>query len=385
MSATPTRALPQLLGYAFRVFFVLVGAWSALAMALWTGALNGWPLTLTPTWHAHELIFAVVGGAAAGFLLTAGATWTRTPPVAGPPLAALAVLWLAGRATMLMEPLLPAALIGAVNTAFLPAVAAVLARRLIAAGNRRNYLLPVVLLLLAVTQGLWHAGRPALAGEAALLLVAVLITIIGGRIAPAFTRNALRARGIDASVTDSATLASANIALVLGAGLAALIAPGAVSGALALAAALLGALRLRGWRTGATLGEPLLWILHLAWLWLLAGLAARGLADLGVAVPRSLWIHLLGAGAIGTILIGVMTRVSLGHTGRALELPNGAVWLYAGVLAAAVLRTLAAVPAVPYAAVLIDAAGALWAAAWLGFLWLFAPILAAPRADGHPG
>ncbi len=385
MTAASDAPRPVLLAYGFRVFFLLAGAWSAVALGLWIAALAGLVPPITPAWHAHEMLFAVVGAAAAGFLLTAVANWTATPPIAGGPLAALAALWLGGRAAMLLAGVLPAGLVAAANVAFFPVLALALASRLLPARNRRNYPLLAVLLLLAAAQGLWHIGRTALAAEAALLLIAALIVVIGGRITPAFTANHLRARGEAALPRDPGWLAGANVALILATGVAALAGVATATGWLALATAAIAAVRLLGWRTTAIWREPLLAILHVAWLWLVAGLALRALADLGLDVPRSLWIHALGAGAIGTILIGVMTRVSLGHTGRPLVLQRGGGWLYAGVVAAALLRVLSALPAMPHAAALADLAGLLWMLAWLGFVALFAPILLAPRADGRPG
>ncbi|MCC5874442.1 MAG: NnrS family protein [Gammaproteobacteria bacterium] len=376
-----------LLAVPFRPFFLLAAAWSALAMLLWLASLTGW-LTLpqlTPAWHAHELLFGVVGAAAAGFALTAVATWTGKPPLAGAGLAALLLLWVAGRVTMLAES--PVGVAAAVtNLLFLPALALYLLSRLVPVGQRRNYPLVVILLLLAVAHGAWHFMEfdRLLAYEAGLLAVAAMISLIAGRITPAFTRNWLRKRQQPESVREFAPLEWINVGGLLLASAAVLAQQPHVAAALALLAAIAASLRLAGWNSHRVLTEPLLWILHLAWLWLIAALLLMAASWFTSLVPPTLWWHALGAGAIGTILIGVMTRVALGHTGRPLELPRGSSLLYVLITVAAVARIAAALFPQGYIALLTVAATA-WVLAWIGYLIRFGPILLAPRPDGRPG
>lgn len=383
----PVRSPPLLLAFAFRPFFLLAAAWSALTMLLWLGSLAG-GLTLpqlTPAWHAHELLFGVVAAAAAGFALTAVATWTGTLPLAGRALAALVLLWLVGRVAMLAGGL-PDVAVAVTNLLFLPAVALCLLARLLPVGQRRNYPLVLMLLLLAVAQAVWHFldTERLLAYQAGLLAVAAMISLIAGRITPAFTRNWLRRRQQPESVREHAFLEWINVGGLLLATVAVLLQQPQVAAVLALAAAAAGTLRLLGWNGHRVLREPLLWILHLAWLWLIAALLLMAVSWLTGLVSPTLWWHALGAGAIGTILIGVMTRVALGHTGRPLELPRGSTLLYGLITVAAVARIAAALFPQGYTELLM-VAGVTWVLAWLGYLLLFGPILLAPRADGRPG
>ncbi len=376
-----------LLAIAFRPFFLLAAAWSALAMLLWLASLTGWLSlpALTPAWHAHELLFGVVAAAAAGFALTAVATWTGKPPLAGAGLLALLLLWLAGRLTMLVES--PPGVVAAVtNLLFLPAVALYLFSRLVPVGQRRNYPLVLILLLLTVAQGAWHFmdSDRLLAYEAGLLAVAAMISLIAGRITPAFTRNWLRRRQQPERVRDHAPLEWINVGGLLLGSAAVLAQQPYLAAIVTLVAAVAAGLRLAGWNSHRVLTEPLLWILHLAWLWLIAALLLMGASWFTSALPPTLWWHALGAGAIGTILIGVMTRVALGHTGRPLELPPGTPVLYALITVAALARLAAALFPQGYTVLLVIAAVA-WVLAWIGYLIRFGPILLAPRTDGRPG
>lgn len=379
---------PPLLACAFRPFFLLAACWMLMAMALWLASLSGaeWAPTLSPGWHAHEMLFAVVSAAAAGFALTAVATWTGTPPMAGLPLAGLIALWLFGRGVMLADAL-PNATVGTVNVLFLLAVALALWLRLQAAGNRRNYPVVLILAVLAAAQATWHfaALDSRLAIDAGLLTVAAMISLIAGRITPAFTRNWLRGHKRFENVRDVRLLEVLNVGAVLLAALMILAGARSLAAGLCLVASFAAMLRLLGWNGQRILSEPLLWILHLAWLWLTLALLLAGLTELGVSMPATLWWHVLGAGAIGTILIGVMTRVALGHTGRPLQLPRGTMLLYALISIAAIARMGAALLSGAWWLPLLMLSGAAWMLAWSGYLYLFTPILIAPRPDGRPG
>lgn len=389
------RRPPLLLACAFRPFFLLAACWMLIAMGLWLLSLSGmaWAPALSPGWHAHEMLFAVVSAAAAGFALTAVATWTGTPPMSGLPLAGLILLWILGRVLMLADPFIAApeslstVLVGTVNVLFLLAVAVALGIRLQAAGNQRNYPLVLILLLLAAAQAAWHfaALDSRLAFDAGLLAVAAMISLIAGRITPAFTRNWLRGQQRAENVRDSQLLEALNVGAAVLAAVMILADAGTLAAGLCLLAAAAALLRLLGWNGQRVLTEPLLWILHLAWLWLIVALLLSGLAGLGVDVPATLWWHVLGTGAIGTILIGVMTRVTLGHTGRPLQLPRGSVLLYALVSVAAIARIGAVLLPGTWWLPLLMLAGAAWMLAWGGYLYLFGPILLAPRPDGRPG
>ncbi|WP_435105059.1 NnrS family protein [Arhodomonas sp. AD133] len=385
----------HLLAYPFRVFFMLASLFAGGVVLAWLAMLTGripMPADLSPLWwHAHEMIYGFVPAAIAGFLLTAMANWTGLAPPRGWALLALAALWLAGRLAFALTAWLPAIAVTIVDLAFLPVLAAVAWRTLRRAGNRRNLPLVAVLLVFASGNALMHAAllgaSPAFARVGELMgldLTALLIAVIGGRITPAFTTNWLARHGGDPARVRKSTNVDRSALLALVALIVVdLIARGsAVAGVIALIAAGLHALRLWGWRGWHTLSDPLLWILHLGYAWLVLALLLRGLAAFTTDIGASVWIHALGVGAIGVMIIGVMTRVAVAHTGHGLILRRGATLIYAAVNLAAVLRVVSAMGGGTLA---LQLAAAAWAAAFVGFVFAYGPVLNRPRADGQPG
>ena len=394
-AASDARAGAALWGRGFRPFFLFGALYASVGVPFWITVWRGLlpaPGWLWPSaWHAHEMLFGVVAAAIAGFLLTSVPVWTSTTAVSGGPLAALFGLWLAGRLAMAGAGHLPPGLVAAVDLAFLPTLGFFLARALVPARQTRNLGFLGVIALLFLCNAATHAEALGIALRAsqalrlAVDLVVVLIVVIGGRITPAFTHNALLREGIDAPVRERPWQARAAIAGALGVALADLVAPRTHwSGALALVAALAVAGRMAGWQTRRTLRDPLLWSLHKGLAWVVVGLALVAVSDLTGRVPPHAGLHALSAGAMGAMVLAVMTRVALGHTGRALVLPSGAVGCYALVHLGALLRVLAAAfPAAPPA--LLATGGLLWAGAFALYAARYAPILWGPRVDGRPG
>jgi uncharacterized protein involved in response to NO len=396
-AAAPGRARHAVWARGFRPFFLGVGAYGALAILVWTtiwlGGLPA-PAWLAPAWwHAHEMLFGTVSGAVAGFLLTATPVWAGRPATAGAPLVALVLLWALGRGAMWLAGVLPAPLVASVDVAFLPILAAVLARTLRGTGQIRNHAVVALVAALALANAAVHADAVGLAsGSAPRALrfavdaAVVLMVVIGGRITPAFTANALRRAGSAAEVRSRLwldRLAVAAVALLAAADLAV---PGtAWTGAIACAAGLALAARMSGWQTRRTLRDPLLWSLHAGAAWIVAGLLLVAAGDLGAPIPPTAGLHALTAGAMGALILAVMTRVGLGHTGRPLVLPRRAVWTYALVHAGALLRVASAFATGDAARLLLLAAGALWAAAFALFALVYRPILTRPRVDGAEG
>lgn len=385
-----------LLAYPFRPFFLLCALYAATAIFSWAAVLfMGWQLPLGWTavgWHAHEMLFGVVPAAIAGFLLTAMCNWTGATPLRGAPLLALLLLWLAGRVVMWTAAALPPLMVALVDGAFIPVVALYALAVLYRHRNSRNYVLVAVLSLLSVANVLVHTGFAS--GSTGLLArgqllgidaVAMLVVIIAGRITPAFTRNWLKMQGRNPGVvvmsprSDQWALYSV-VALALASQLSL---PAALLGVVALAAAAANGLRLLQWSGWHTASEPLLWILHLAYAWLVLALLLRGLSGLLPAAGNT-WVHAFGAGAVGTLLMGVMTRVALGHTGRTLALPPYALVCYAAIIAAALLRILVAEGWLDYRLGLSLSALA-WVLAFGLYVVLYWPILSQPRPDGQPG
>jgi uncharacterized protein involved in response to NO len=344
-------------------------------------------------WHGHEMLFGVVAAAIAGFLLTSTPVWTGRPALAGRPLAALAALWGAGRVAMLAAGVLPAWLVALLDLAFLPALTVVLARTLWRTGQTRNYGVAALVGVLALANAALHAqalglGHP-LAPRALRFgvdLVVVLVVVIGGRITPAFTANALSRIGVAARVRSAPwqdRLAIGGVLLVTAGDL---IAPRSVPcGIAACAAGLAVAGRMAGWQSARTGHDPLLWSLHAGMAWVAVGLLLGGIGDLTGGVAASAGLHALTAGAMGSMILAVMTRVSLGHTGRPLALPRGAPACYALVHAGAAARVVASLLPGSYPSGLLLAGGLLWSAAYLLFAVIYWPILTRPRIDGKQG
>jgi uncharacterized protein involved in response to NO len=373
----------MLLSAGFRTFFPAAGLWACLAMLLWALMLHGvlaLPSAFHPVvWHLHELLFGFVAAAIAGFLLTAIPNWTGRPALSGAPIGVLFLLWLLGRVAVATSAWIGPALAMVADLAFLLALAAFVARELLAAGSRRNLPVVAVLALLIVANALIHAGvylGPAwvAAGERlAIAVIVALISLIGGRIIPNFTGNWLRKRRAPALPPaagrfDVVVLVAGILALLVWviAGLTQAV------GVALLIAGLLHAVRLARWRAQDTLAEPLLWILHLGYAWLVAGLLMLGWA---AWMPQlaSTAIHVLTAGAMGTMIAAVMTRASLGHTGQPLTAGAGTIAVYLLVTFAAVTRI-----AAPFLGMMrgpaLDLAATAWIAAFALFVVLYAPL-----------
>lgn len=372
----------------FRFFFLAAGSDAVMALAFWLAVLaTGLPVPSafpTPSaWHAHEMLFGFTSAVVAGFLLTAVPNWTGTEPATGKPVAVLAGLWLAGRLALWSG--LPAGLSAPVDLAFLPVLAALITPPIVRRRQWRNSAFPLFLVVLWAAQGLAHAGRiepmrPEMifAGQRlALAVIVLMIIIIGGRIVPAFTsgwlRDGVRAppRWIDRSVCSFSAV-----------GLAADLIPvpwsETVAGAAAAVAAVLLAVRMSGWCTAAVLSTPILWVLHLGYGWLVVAFALRAAALLTPWVAPMAALHAFTVGVIGTMTLAVMTRASLGHSGRPLVASRLTVLAYALVTAGGILRV-----AAPHLPAITDAAtwgaGILWIAAYALFVGQFWPVLSRPR------
>ncbi len=381
------------LSAGFRPFFLAASLWAAVAVALWVAVLQGGielPTRFAPAaWHVHEMLFGFVLAGVAGFLLTAIPSWTGRRPVRGGRLAGLTLLWLLGRLATLVSALLPAWLAIAADLSFPVALAAVVAWEIVRAGNWRNLgvvaavgLFGVADLLMSleaadvtVPEGLgWRLGLAA---------PVILIPVIAGRITPAFTRNWLVSHGVRNLPARSDWLDRAALTVLPVALLGWAVLPGLRPlGYLLILAGLLHGLRLSRWRGLASRPEKLLLVLHLAYAWLVPGLVGLGLSLLLPAVPMPAALHALAAGAVATMILGVMTRVTLGHTGRILTASNATVAIYVLITLAALLRVAAGLTATARMPLLLLAAAA-WIGAFGAFAIVYGRMLLAPRADGR--
>ena len=385
---TPAGQPHPLLRLGFRPFYLLAAALAALAVPLWLAAYKGMLPALPSAnilWHMHEMVFGFAGAVIIGFLFTAGRNWTNLQTPQGGTLAALALLWLAGRVAMLLALGVPALL---VDGLFLPLCAAVFGRALFQAQSKRNYPICGTLVLLSLANLLFHAAAngwialPALTPvHGAILMITVLEAVIAGRVIPMFTRNG-------APGSQPVTVAwreKASIALLLATMAAWVVGmPGPVVAAAAFAAAGANAVRLVGWAPFATVRVPLLWILHLAYAWIVAGLLLLGFAALGIGSSSSAF-HALAVGGMSGLIIGMITRTALGHTGRMLRDGHAESAMYLLLQAGAVGRLCANLVPAETRDVALALSALAWSAAFLVYLVVYAPYLSKARIDGREG
>lgn len=385
-----------LFGYGFRPFFLGAGVLAVLLVPWWAASLTGgvrlgtsWPPAL---WHGHEMIFGFIVAAIAGFLLTAVPSWTGERGFAGWPLVMLSGVWALGRIAVATSAIWPQACVTGLDLLFLPALAAFVIPPLLRARNRNTPLLAVLAALWATDLAFYwglHRGDALFARHALLIaidIILLLVTVIGGRIVPAFTASALKQRGITTPVRAWPRLDSLAIGVMIAVAIVDLLRlDSAWAGWTALAAAVIQAARLAQWQGQRALRLPIVWVLHLAYLWLPLGLALKALALLAGLPFAAFYLHALTIGAATMMIVAVMTRASLGHTGRPLRVSRPIAHAYGLLALAAAVRVFGpAWLALPYIQVIVLAA-VLWTAAFTLFLWIYGPILIRPRADGRPG
>ncbi|WP_029526992.1 NnrS family protein [Polaromonas glacialis] len=388
-SAVPAASPPgfALWQLGFRPFYLLASVFAALSIGLWALQFAGWlgqPYLAGPMWHAHEMLFGFTLAVVVGFLFTAGRNWSGRPTPTGGALMALAALWVAGR-VLVLTPYGWAAAV--VNVAFPLAAAIGLAIPFIAARNQRNYFfIGLLVLMAAAVLGIHLAqlGVTQLPGwigiQVALDVVLFIMAVMGGRVIPMFTNSIAGASATKRPWLEKAALAS-TLALLLADVLPLHGAPLALLASVCASAHLARWALWQPWKTART---PLVWVLHVAYFWIPVHLALRGLGEMGLVSP-SIAIHALTVGAIGGLIIGMMTRTALGHTGRLLKASRADVACYLLVLAAALIRV--AVPLVAPAQIVnaVLWSAALWSAGFALYAVTYWPVLTRARVDGKPG
>ncbi|GHT81687.1 hypothetical protein AGMMS49543_04790 [Betaproteobacteria bacterium] len=392
----PTAEFP-LWRLGFRPFFLAGAVFAILSVALWIAACLGalppalftWnPLGGWLGWHQHEMPFGVATAIVAGFLLTVVQNWTGQPGLHGKPLIILVSLWCAARLCWLTG--LPWAFAAATGLAFLLFLAYVTGRILWKVKQKHNYLAPCTVLLLALADALALAGVASgnsdwqyNAAMAAIWLIVALMTMIGGRVIPFFTQMGLRRPDAITSWLwlDAALMAGALVVAILTA-----LGDGREpqpAFALVFAALAVGhAVRLGRWYDAGIWRVPLLWSLHLACLWMVVGFAGLALFHGGWLASSSYALHALTVGAMGGLILAMISRVSLGHTGRPLQAPAAMSWAFILLNLATVARVFIAPWHYPAALTL---AAVCWTAAFGLFAWHYAPMLCRARVDGRPG
>jgi uncharacterized protein involved in response to NO len=378
---------PALFSFGFRPFFLLAALWAALAVPLWMLALLGWDGAMagsfTRDWHVHEMLFGYTGAVIVGYMIVAGANWTGHYPVAGWPVALLALLWLAGRAAMLASASLG---LGAavIDAAFLILFALILWREQLAANNWRSLAPCIVVSLLAIANVGFHARAvvPEIgvtSERLALGLITFLIVLMGGRLVPSFTRNWMAQHKVKPEPAPPDRLDRASVAVTGVAILLWVLLPAAlVTGVVLLVAGAGVLVRLLRWRGWAAAREGMVLILHLGYFWCALGLALLGASILSPGhVPGTAAVHALTAGAIGVMTLAMMTRTSRSHTGRERRADAATLAIYALANAAAAVRV-----AAPFALAvhmeLLGLSTVCWSLAFGLFVLAYGPMLLRP-------
>jgi uncharacterized protein involved in response to NO len=349
--------------------------------------MSGKPGLESISWHSHEMVFGFTIAIVAGFLLTAVENWTSRPTARGPFLAVLVGLWMIGRLVGLGGA--AAAIAGLADLLFLPALTVAIAIPLFLAGSKRNYLLLAILPLLWICDLLLHLRTSGLLPQSVLRtdlvavdLIVVVLVIITGRIVPLFTRNALA----DEGVRSNAGLNTTAIISVIVVACIEVVAPGGyVMTAAAGIAGLLVLGRSVHWGFHKTLGRPILWILHLghAWIWL--GLFLKAASAAGMPIQSSVATHALTAGAIGTLTLGMMARVTLGHTGRPLQVSPMITIAFVAITGSAILRVFGPWLRADLTRTALISSATLWSLAFALYVLANFSYLITPRPDGQPG
>lgn len=381
------------LSYGFRPFFLGAALFAGVAVPAWvlivTGVSGSNFLYAPREWHVHEMLFGFLPAVITGFLLTAIPNWTGRAPLKGIPLLSLWLLWLAGR-LFLAWPWFGALAAAIVDGMFLVVLTAFVWREIAVGGTRSQAPIGVVISLYACANILFHVmalhGATAdLPARMALGLIMLLLTMIGGRVTPNFTREFLAQERIDpARVAPFSRVDGLSIVLVVAAAVAWIVQPeSVVAGGALVAAGLINLFRLTRWSGWLAWHEPLVWILSVGYGWLVLSLLALGGAILGMGLPTANALHVLSSGAVGTMTLAVMTRASLGHTGRTRHAGPVTVLIYVLVNLGAILRVFAPTPDAPTAVtnLILGLAAAGWSGAYVLFTLAYGPYLVRPSLD----
>lgn len=385
------RGGPPVLSYGFRPFFLLAGLFAIVAMVAWVGALTaGWEVGGAYgmlNWHAHEMLFGYTSAALAGYMLTAIPNWTGRLPVSGLPLLGLVIVWLMGRLAMAAPGIIGLPLSMLIDASFLPLMATVAGVEIIAGKNWKNLKILAGLIALSLANIGFHVSVAYNAGSleasrAGVAIYVMLIAVVGGRIVPSFTRNWLARAGsakLPASFGRFDVVAVLWLLLALALWVA--LPDTLVTAAVATVAALLHAFRLARWRGARTIGEPLLVALHVGYAFVPLGMLSVAMASVGWIANASA-LHILTVGAIGGMTLAVMTRASLGHTGRALTASAATSIAYLALALSAVLRPFAELIPTQYH-VLLSLSGGCWLIAFGLFVLEFGPMLVSPKVKAR--
>lgn len=377
-----------ILQLGFRPFYSIASIFAIVAVLAWlsvfTGFLSTGDYLQGVVWHSHEMLFGFSAAVIAGFLFTAVRNWTGLPTPTGAALAAITALWLLARILIISG---PATLAAIIDGLFLPAVAVAIAFPIIRSKNVRNYKVPVIILALAVSNGVFHLAslgyvQFSLSRISLLVsidIIVVLMALVGGRVIPAFTKNAVPEATSRHNIWVECVTFAAMIAAILSVALSGAWKPPALSmAALFGIVAIAHVTRLALWDPVKTIGNPLLWMMPAAYSWIPFAFVLRALAAVNI-VPSSTWIHAITMGAISGLMLAMMMRSSLGHTGRKLVASRLDMTAFLLLQLAAIVRVVASIGAAGSYHFWIVISGVLWALAFLLFVVRYLPMLSTPR------
>lgn len=376
---------PPFLERGFRPFFLMAAVYAVLGIVLWVAFYAAgytppefWPQPLD--WHAHEMIYGFTLAVIAGFLLTAVANWTGGAPVRHLHLLALVLVWLSGRIVANLSVPLPDSAVIAIQCSFIPVLAISLAIPLFKSRNVRNFVFLGLLAMLSSFEILFFMQEDKRFLYGALTAVLMMISLVGGRVIPSFTVAAMRLRGEKIFQTDQRLLDVLAVLSLLPVGFFLAVMPQTPWLAVAaLASAVLHLLRLRRYYFFKSFCEPMLWILHLGYVWLVLGLGLLVCVGLGL-FAREMVVHAFTAGCIGSMCIGMMSRVTLGHSGRIIKAAAPVVIAFFLMQAAAVSRVFIPILLPDFYMTGVMLSGAFWALAFILFLAVYAPVYFQPNA-----
>ncbi len=388
------KSIDRLFALGFRPFYLLAAIFAAVSIVFWLlsfmGVVHAGGYLRGIFWHSHEMVFGFAIAVMSGFLLTAVRNWTGLPTPTGLALAALAAVWLAGRVLIFTGPPMLAAF---VDVAFVPLLAVVIASPIIKSRNQRNYKIIALLVLIAVANVIYHLASlgplPAWLAYTTVItaidLMTILFAVVAGRVIPAFTKNA-----VPGSAPRHASwlefLAFGSLVLIIVTRLSSdwVSVPLMITTVILVVAAVSHAFRLALWQPQLTLGIPLLWMMPVSYSWLPFALFLRALAGYSI-VSQGVWVHALTTGAISGLMLAMMMRSSLGHTGRPLVASGADMTAFLTLQLAAIIRVSAGLfPAELYVPVVV-LSGVIWVLAFTIFLLRYLPMLVRPRIDGRPG
>lgn len=386
--------------YGFRPFFLLAGVYAILPILPWGLNLAGFlqPSVPMQTWHAHEMIFGFVAAGISGFLLSAIPNWTNTSPIIGKDLKRLVYYWLIGRFVFWLYLFFDHPIFG--YLLFLDLMLPVsqtlrFSKIFITTGNKRNFIF--IGILLALTSAnlllicelngfLEEIGieRSGLGSILATNIIMIAIVVIGGRVTPNFTRNYLQLKNSTYIISKSTYIEKPAYLLIILNALVDLFMPHSnLSYAIAFLAGAVHLWRLSGWGGLKVLDNPIVWVLHLGYLWLVIALLLKGLEGI-FNLPYNYYLHSFTVGTIGLYMIGIMSRAALGHTGRTLIVSHLITAAYLLLLGAVIIRSFAPFLG-SYSNSAMLATIIFWSVAYFLYVWVYFPILIQPRVDGKPG